>query len=253
MLQYIKTQIYSFLLYSGRLFFNDRHSKILYYHDIHSNAEDKCSAMSTPITLFTNHLMLIKSLGFEVVREITQPYNQIQITFDDGFRGLYTHRELLKAENIFPTIFVISSQVGRSNYLTWEELGELKNRGLNIQSHTHTHRDLNTLNKDELYEELHTSKQLLELNLEGEINEICFPKGLFTDLVLEMCERVGYKKWYSCIPGNHEEYSMHKQLKFRNLVQFAESADFRNILLGGMKIFRNRYSKQHYGKKFAKV
>ena len=249
MLQRIKSKIYSALLYSGSLYFKDRHSKVIYYHDIHSSLEDCYSEMSTPITLFNQHLQIIKEMGFEVVSQITAPHNQILMTFDDGFRGLYQHREFLKTANIFPTLFMITSEIGKTNYLSWEELKELKNLGFNIQSHTHTHKDLNTLNKQELYEELFTAKQVLESNLQTEITEVCFPKGLFNDSVLEVCKSIGYTKWYCSIPGNTQEYALHKELKLRNLVQFSGTSDFKNILLGGLKIFKNRYSKQHYGKK----
>lgn len=248
MLQIIKSKIYSALLYVGSLYFKDRHSKVIYYHDIHSSQEDCYSEMSTPITLFKQHLQIIKEIGFEVVSEITAPYNQILISFDDGFRGLYQHRELLKKANIFPTIFMITSEIGRPNYLSWDELKELKNSGFNIQSHTHTHPDLNTLNKQKLQEELFTAKQVLEANLQTEITEVCFPKGLFNDSVLEVCKSIGYTKWYCSIPGNTQEYALHKELELRNLVQFSEPQDFINTLLGGMNIFKNRYSKQHYGK-----
>ena len=41
---------------------------------------------------------------------------------------------------------------------------------------------------------------------------------------------------------------LNKKLKLRNLVQFSNPFDFKNILLGGLKIFKNRYIKQHYEK-----
>jgi len=249
MLQRIKSKLYTALLCSGSFYFKDRLSKVIYYHDIHSSEEDKYSEMSTPIALFIQHLNIIKSMGFEVVREITAPANQIQINFDDGFRGLFEHKELLISHNVFPTLFMITSQVGEPNYLTWAELKDLDEKGFNIQSHTHLHKDLNTLNEEQLFCELSISKQLLESNLQNEITEICFPKGLFNDLVLEVCAKVGYKKWYCSIPGNDQDYFEYKELKFRNLVQFAIPLDFRNIILGGLQIFKSRYSKQHYGKK----
>jgi len=247
MLGPIKSIIYSALIYISSLYFKDRRSKVIYYHDIHSNDKDKCSEMSTPITLFINHLNIIKSMKFELVKEITKPLNQIQINFDDGFQGVYKHKELFKAKNISPTVFVITSKVGKVNYLTWEELKELNNIGFNIQSHTHTHKDLNILNKETLHYELSISKQILESNLDTKIEDICFPKGLFNDLVLEACKLSDYKNWYCSIPGSSFENHTHKELRFRNLVQFSNPMDFRNILLGGLKLFKNRYTKQHYG------
>lgn len=247
MFQSIKSIINTALLCSGSYYFKDRFSKVIYYHDIHGSEEDKYSDMSTSIALFIEHLNIIKSMGFEVVREITAPVNQIQINFDDGFRGLYEYNELLISHNVFPTVFIITSLVGEPNYLTWAELRILDEKGFIVQSHTHLHKDLNTLNEEQLFRELSVSKLLLESNLQKEITEICFPKGLFNDLVLNVCAKVGYKKWYCSIPGNYQDYFKFKKLKYRNLVQFATPLDFRNIILGGLQVFKNRYSKQHYG------
>jgi peptidoglycan/xylan/chitin deacetylase (PgdA/CDA1 family) len=248
MLVGLKRDFYSILLYLGRIFLRDTHSKIIYYHDLHQAEEEKCTEMSTSLSLFAQHLEIVKALGYEVVTEISKPHKQIQISFDDGFRGLYLNRSYLKSEGVYPTLFVITSSVGTSNFLNWTELRELYDMGFNIQAHTHNHKDLNTLSREELLYELITSKQLMEHNLNITIDEVCFPKGLFTDEVLETCRLVGYKKCYCSIPGNNEEKSVYKELKFRNLVQFSSPYDFKNILEGGMQIFKKRYSKSHYGK-----
>lgn len=249
MLNYIKSRLYSVLLFIGAIVYKNHFSKVIYYHDIHKSEVDKFTEMSTSIHLFIEQLNIIKSLGFEVVNEITEAYSQIQISFDDGFRGVYENKDFLINQDVFPTIYIITSKVGSSGYLTWQEIVELKRCGFNIQSHTHTHSNLNELNKQELYDELYGSKKLLEHYLNEQIVEICFPKGLFNDKVLEMCEQVGYKKWFCSIPANYIECGNRSQLKFRNLVQSSGSFDFKCILLGGMRIFRNRYSKKHYGKK----
>ena len=253
MLERIKKYLYSGLLYGGRIFYRDTHSKIIYYHDLHASENEKCTDMSTPLSLFNEHLKIIKTNGYEVVSEITKSHKQIQITFDDGFRGLYLNRVYLKEQGVFPTLFVITSCVGQHGFLNWTELRELHDMDFNLQAHTHNHKDLNILSKEELFYELNTSKKLMEENLKKNIDEICFPKGLFNDEVLESCSLVGYKKWYCSIPGNNEQKSAYKELKFRNLVQFSSPFDFKNILEGGMKIFKKRYSKSHYGKNIFSV
>ena len=63
-------------------------SRIIYYHDLHRDGEEKYYKYSTPISLFIKHLSIIQELGFEIVNNITQPKAQIMITFDDGYRGI---------------------------------------------------------------------------------------------------------------------------------------------------------------------
>jgi peptidoglycan/xylan/chitin deacetylase (PgdA/CDA1 family) len=50
-------------------------------------------------------------------------------------------------------------------YMSWEEIRQLQREGMLIAGHTHRHRPLSTLTKDELDEDLTVSRNLLNLNL----------------------------------------------------------------------------------------
>ena len=75
---------------------------------------------------------------------------------------MYNHKDYFVKNNIFPTIYIITSRVGHKNYLTWNEIRELDFLGFNIQAHTHLHSDLNILSGEELLFDLKTSKDILE-------------------------------------------------------------------------------------------
>ena len=75
------------ILKLGKIIYNNDDSKIIFYHDVHS--DKKYTDMSTPMELFKEHIKIIKENGFEIVPKITKKKNQIMITFDDGFKGLY--------------------------------------------------------------------------------------------------------------------------------------------------------------------
>ena len=45
--------------------------------------------MSTSLKDFQQHIDLIHENKFEIVKKITNSHNQVQIQFDDGFKGLY--------------------------------------------------------------------------------------------------------------------------------------------------------------------
>ncbi|WP_282787885.1 polysaccharide deacetylase family protein [Flavobacterium croceum] len=244
MLQQIKSKVYSSLLYLGSLYHRNENSKVIYYHDIHSY--DKYTDMSTDFDLFKKHIECIQSMNFEIVKKITKPQKQIKISFDDGFRGVYNHKDYFVKNNIFPTIYIITSRVGHKNYLTWNEIRELDFLGFNIQAHTHLHSDLNILSGEELLFDLKTSKDILEKELHHPITEICFPKGLFSKQVLEVSKKIGFTECYSSIPGHIDDERELDVLYYRNLVQFATVLELKSILMGGMFIFKNRYRKQHY-------
>ena len=166
------------------LFYTSKKSKVLFYHDIHDVTQ--YTTMSTPIELFIKHIQIIRKDGYEIVSEITENNGQIEICFDDGFSGLYDNIELIKKLNIPIHLFVISSFLGKENYINTEQLIALNNLSqLTISSHTHTHPVLNLISERSIVEEFEKSKNTLEQLLKTEVNSICFPEGKFSEKVIE--------------------------------------------------------------------
>ena len=50
----------------------EKKSKVIFYHDIHSN--DRYTDMSTSIELFKKHIQIIEENGYEIVSHITKKY-----------------------------------------------------------------------------------------------------------------------------------------------------------------------------------
>lgn len=248
MLQSIKARVYSWGLLAGKSLYHNRESKVLYYHDIHEDSDMKMTEYSSPLSLFKEHIKVIREQGFEIVDEISQPQNQIMITFDDGFSGVFKNRQFFIEENIKPTIFIISESIGKQNFLTEAEILLLKGKGFRFQSHTHTHPDLNLLTVEQLELEFETSKKILENLLSTSVDEICFPKGFFNNKVVDCAKKVGYTKLFASIPGNFYEKNIFGVV-YRNLVQFTGPSDLKLTLYGGPLLFRSRYIKQHYHEK----
>ena len=111
--------------------------------------------MSTDVDLFVKHINVIRELGFEIVHEITKEKNQISISFDDGFKGLYDNIGIINQLEVPITLFVVSSFLDRDNFLSTNNLKELaKNKFIKIQSHTHSHSELPTLDSNSLPKDL---------------------------------------------------------------------------------------------------
>jgi peptidoglycan/xylan/chitin deacetylase (PgdA/CDA1 family) len=103
------------------------------------------------------------------------PKKAVVLTFDDGFKNFYdTAMPVLLHHGFTATVFIVSGFMGRHNewgpapaglgrreILTWEQATELAAGGIEIGSHTRTHRDLTRL-----------SPQDIELEIVGSINEI---------------------------------------------------------------------------------
>lgn len=245
MLQKLRDTIYSAGLLLGKIKYNNRNSKVLYYHDVHRDNTKPETLISTPMSLFSEHIRIIKVQGFEIVDRITEAENQIMLTFDDGYKGIYKNKDFFFNEGLKPTVFLVSNSIGADTFMEKDEILFLQKEGFRFQSHTHTHPLLNKLNIKELKEEFSTSKNILENLLSKEVDEICFPEGLFNSKATETARDCGYKYLYSSIPGSYYETN-HFRVIHRSLVQHANHSNFISILYGGSCIYKKRLIKRHF-------
>ena len=219
--------------------FNNRDSKVLFYHDVH--CEKKYTETSTVIKLFQDHITTIHLLGFEIVSDIYKKTGQLKIQFDDGFKGVYECIELIKKHKIPIEIFIVTSWIGKQGYLSEKEIKELQASNLvRFSSHTHTHRNLGEINDDEIHDELRKSKQLLEDITGEEVKSLCFPKGSFSNSVIQIAKELGYDEQYSSLPGSSHDLFQGLVIR-RNLLQFASVSEVKSVLKGGYMIFNRKY------------
>ena len=227
-------------------FYFSKKSKVIYYHDIDS--DKKYTDMSTSIELFKKHIKIIRENGYEIVNEITKPFGQIEICFDDAFLGLYDNIELIKDLNIPIHLFVVSSYLEKENHINKVQL-LLLNRliQIKISSHTHTHQILNSPSEYLLKNELEKSKNLLEGLLNDSVNTLCYPEGKFNNRIVKLAEQADYTRQYSSLPGFYFNDFL-PNVKRRSLVQFAEDKEFKAILKGGDHVLAFWYKLKHYKK-----
>ena len=203
------------------LFYFTKKSKVLFYHDIHSNV--KYTEMSTHIDLFKKHIQIINQSGYQIVSKITKNYGQIELCFDDAFLGLYKNIEFFKKNKIPVHLFVVSSYLDRDCHINHKQLFELSKLNLvTISSHTHSHIRLNQVDENQIKKELVYSKQILEDLLNIPISSICYPEGIFNKKVVNLANSVGYHKQYSSLPGFFDDRIDLHVIK-RSLVQFASN------------------------------
>jgi len=240
----MKQKIKLLILSMSYFLYKNNFSKVIYYHDIHSNTS--FTDMSTPISLFKKHIEIIKNNGYEIVRKINNPLKEIEITFDDGFRGLYENFDFFIENKIPVKVFLIVDYIGKKNYMTQKEIQELLSTGfLTIGSHTISHRNLDTLDDKELKKEIIDSKFILEDMFNERIEDICYPRGRFNNKIIEIARNAGYQKQYSCLPGSYFDPFVKDVIK-RNFVQHATPKEFEYHLNGGGEVLFNRYLKQHF-------
>ena len=247
-----------FLLRMFALAFNEKGPKVIYYHDIGKEH----TGMGTPLPLFRAHVRFARAKGWSFVKGLPIHDKELQICFDDGFRGIFEARDYFLEEKLCPTVFIAVDLVGKPGHLTWDEICELQKDGFAFESHTWSHQTLAGAFIDEspmaertdawYLHELRDSREEIGRHLDKEVTSLCFPAGHFSEDVIRRCEAAGYTTLYSSVPGWMEiENGKCKeksccQIVPRHLVQSADPASFGWILDGALTPLRNHYFKQHW-------
>jgi peptidoglycan/xylan/chitin deacetylase (PgdA/CDA1 family) len=134
------------------------------------------------------------------------------ITFDDGWESQYTVAwPILKKFGYPLTMFIYTEGVrgghfGGGEAITWEELGEMRDAGVDIEAHSKTHQDLRKpynkvtkrhLNPEEykewLNDEVAGSKDLLEQKLAIKVDCFAVPYGFYNENVMKVARAAGYE------------------------------------------------------------
>ncbi|RLF34858.1 MAG: hypothetical protein DRM99_05745 [Thermoplasmata archaeon] len=170
---------------------------VLLYHKFHEKRGPKYDKYSISLKVFEKHLKFLKDKKFQFVNLRDLPNFKkgkvVCLTFDDGDITQYKAFELMKKYKVKGTFFIITKNVGRKGFLSESNLREMEESGMEIGSHTVTHRDLTKLNKRELRYELIESKKRLESILKTKIFSISFPGGSYNQEIIKECKKCGYR------------------------------------------------------------
>jgi peptidoglycan/xylan/chitin deacetylase (PgdA/CDA1 family) len=124
------------------------------------------------------------------------PPKPIVLTFDDGYADVFFHASTLIARRRMHAIaYVITGRIsaGDPSFLTWPLLRALERRGIEIGSHTVSHRDLTTLSDRELRTELLESRRVLERRLGHPVPWLAYPFGAHDARVVAFARGAGYR------------------------------------------------------------
>jgi peptidoglycan/xylan/chitin deacetylase (PgdA/CDA1 family) len=171
---------------------------------------------------------------------------KVLITFDDAYAGIYTQAlPILEELGYTASVFVITGFVGNDNswdlnlggkrfrHLTWEEIGELAQRGFSFGSHTVTHSDLTKLAPKNMEYELKKSKQDLEDHLGREVAALSYPFGRFNPAVQKEAQRQGYQVCFSIYPGRNQTINQKLAVKRMGVYGLDSPLSLRIKLEGG--------------------
>ncbi len=141
--------------------------------------------------------------------------NTVAVTFDDGYLdNLENALPVLEKYNVPATIYVTSDfasqKVSHYRYrsekkrlhLNWQEIHKLSEHPLiHIGSHTVSHPMLSELDDEKALAEIKDSKSAIELNINADVADFCYPSGNYTEREKLLVERNGYTSAVTVKPG----------------------------------------------------
>jgi peptidoglycan/xylan/chitin deacetylase (PgdA/CDA1 family) len=121
------------------------------------------------------------------------PRKPILITFDDGYRDILTKASPVLARlGMRATAYVISGRISKPTFLRWRQLPRLEACGIEIGSHTVSHRALTTLSDSQARTELVRSRRVLEQRLGHRVPWLAYPIGDYDARIEGLARRAGY-------------------------------------------------------------
>ena len=131
-----------------------------------------------------------------IINDGDLPENTIGISIDDADKSFFeVGWPLFKANNIPVTLFVTTGTIANNNksYLNWDQIRKLKNEGVTIGAHSHTHAHMPDLNIDDVKAEIELSNKIFLKEL-GEIPTLfAYPYGETSDEIIKLIKDYKFK------------------------------------------------------------
>lgn len=125
-------------------------------------------------------------------RGVAPPPHSLVLTFDDGYRSVYTEGlPVLQEYGMTATVFVTVGEPGEASardrlpslfgreMLAWDEIREMSRAGIAIGAHSLTHPDISRLPADRLEAEVCHSRTIIEERLGSAVPGFAYPYGRY--------------------------------------------------------------------------
>lgn len=189
---------------------------ILMYHyvrDPETSEDDLGYGLSVSPQLFEEQLEWLDDNGYTTVQMRTLaaclreqsrcPDKPVALTFDDGYEDAFTNAlPILKRHNATATFYVVPDFVGQPDYLTWEQIGQMHQQGMEIGSHTIAHRDLTVLEPDHAADEIERSRALIGQHIGAPVESFSYPYGRFMPALAREVQQAGYTNAVITFPSH---------------------------------------------------
>jgi len=183
---------------------------ILMYHHIDTDTPKSTSV--TPES-FIKHMSYLADNGFTIwplnktldhlVMAKPIPDKTVVLTFDDAYQSVFSKAfPVLKAKNWPFTVFVTTDYISKNakNFMSWEQLLEIKQYGADIGNHSMTHPHMIRYQTDEtdqqwhgrIVNEIEQAQELLDKNKLEPVKILAYPYGEYNPKLKLLLQKMDY-------------------------------------------------------------
>ena len=169
----------------------------------HRFEENKYPSTNIKLKDFKEHLKIIKEKNISFInpknfeQDLKNNKNQrkILLTIDDGFSSFYENAwPILKEKKIPFILFVSTREVGSSNYMTWDQIRELKRENfVEIGNHSHTHEYLVDESYKVIKNDMEKSIAIFKNELGKNSEFFSYPFGEYSLKFKSLIQSLGFK------------------------------------------------------------
>ena len=169
----------------------------------HRFEENKYPSTNIRINDFVEQIEIIEEEGLKFVnpknfkQEMSNNVDQrkVLITIDDGFLSFYENAwPILKEKKIPFILFVSTREVGKNGYMSWAQINEVASYNfVEIGNHSHTHDYLIDFDINENKNDIQTSINIFEKNMNYNSNFFSYPFGEYSLAFKKLISDLGFE------------------------------------------------------------
>ena len=169
----------------------------------HRFEENKYPSTNIKIKEFINHIRILENNKFHFVNpknfedelKNNKTNRKVLLTIDDGFESFYKNAwPILKEKRIPFILFVSTREVGAFNYMTWDQIREIKKEDfVEIGNHSHTHEYLVEESKDVITADIKKSISIFKRELGKNSDFFSYPFGEYSLEFKDIIKSLNFK------------------------------------------------------------